>query len=149
MDRAVSLAPDDIEVRIIRAVLYQPASRQMPPSFAEGMLEKARTDFQRTFDRVEFINAAEVTHFYSKDKVTFAASPGKHYIVDSTIAELEEKLHPGHWIRIHRSTLLNIDAVRELHSWFGGKLLIKLKDGRTELSVERERAADVRAKLGV
>ena len=50
MDRAVSLAPDDIEVRIIRAVLYQPASRQMPPTFAEGMLEKARTDFQRTFD---------------------------------------------------------------------------------------------------
>lgn len=103
----------------------------------------------RVGDRVEFINVAEVTHFYSKDKLTFAASASKHHIVEFTIAELEEKLHPGHWIRIHRSTLLNIDAVRELHSWFGGKLLIKLKDGRTELSVARERAADVRAKLGV
>jgi two-component system LytT family response regulator len=103
----------------------------------------------RVGDRVEFINVADVTHFYSKDKVTFAASAGKQHIVDFTIAELEEKLHPGHWIRIHRSTLLNIDAVRELHSWFGGKLLIKLKDGRTELSVARERAAEVRAKLGV
>jgi DNA-binding LytR/AlgR family response regulator len=39
--------------------------------------------------------------------------------------------------------------VKELHSWFGGKLLIRLKDGRTELKVARERAADVRAKLGL
>jgi DNA-binding LytR/AlgR family response regulator len=78
-----------------------------------------------------------------------SVSRSKHHIVDFSIAELEGKLHPAHWVRIHRSTLLNIDAVRELHAWFGGKLLIKLKDGRTELSVARERAADVRAKLGV
>jgi len=50
MDRAVSLAPDDLEVRIMRGVLYAPASRQMPPPFAEPLLEKARSDFQRTFD---------------------------------------------------------------------------------------------------
>ena len=39
MDRAVSLAPDDIEVRVLRAVMYMPASRRMPPQFSEGMLE--------------------------------------------------------------------------------------------------------------
>ena len=42
VDRAVSLAPDDIEVRIVRSVLYGPASRQFPPSLAQDMLEKAR-----------------------------------------------------------------------------------------------------------
>lgn len=50
MDRAVSLAPDDIEVRVMRAVLYQPTSRQLPPQLSSDMLEKARTDFQHTFD---------------------------------------------------------------------------------------------------
>ena len=90
---------------------------------------------------------AEVTHFYSKDKLTFAASAGKHHIVDFTIAELEEKLHPGHWIRIHRSTLLNIDAVKAAYlvRWQA----VDQTEGRTELSVARERAADVGAKLGV
>lgn len=34
----------------MRGVLYAPASRQMPPPFAEPLLEKARSDFQRTFD---------------------------------------------------------------------------------------------------
>ena len=50
MDRAVSLAPDDLEVRIMRASLYAPASRQMPAPFGESMLEKARADLQHTFD---------------------------------------------------------------------------------------------------
>lgn len=50
MDRAVSLAPDDIEVRVLRAVLYSPASRSVPPAAASGLLEKASSDFQHTFD---------------------------------------------------------------------------------------------------
>jgi len=42
-----------------------------------------------------------------------------------------------------------VDAVKEVHTWFGGRLLVKLKDGRTELNVARERAAEVKAKLGI
>jgi two-component system LytT family response regulator len=98
---------------------------------------------------VEFIEVAQVSHFFAKDKVTFAVTRGKDHIVDFSVTELEAKLPPKRWIRIHRSTLVNIDAVKELHTWFGGKLLIKLKDGRTELNVARERAAEVRARLGV
>jgi two-component system LytT family response regulator len=103
----------------------------------------------RVGDRVEFIEVAQVTHFYAKDKLTFAVTAAKHHALDLSIAELEEKLSPQRWVRIHRSTLLNVDAVKELHTWFGGKLLVKLKDGQTELQVARERAAEVKAKLGV
>ena len=102
----------------------------------------------RTGDRVKFIEVAHVTHFYAKDKLTFAVAAGKEHALDISIAELEQKLPQQQWVRIHRSTLLNVDAVKELRSWFGGKLLVKLTDGRTELQVARERAAEVRAKLG-
>ncbi len=103
----------------------------------------------RAGDRVEFIEIAQVTHFYAKDKLTLAVTLGKERALDLTISELEQKLPPQRWVRIHRSILLNVDAIKELRSWFGGKLLIKLKDGRTELHVPRDRAAEVRAKLGV
>lgn len=103
----------------------------------------------RVANRVEFIEVASITHFYARDKLTFAATEGKHHALDLSISELEQKLPPDHWVRIHRSTLLNLDAVKELHTWFGGKLLVKLKDGRTELQVARERAAGIKAKLGV
>jgi two-component system LytT family response regulator len=103
----------------------------------------------RTGDRVEFVEVAQVSYFYAKDKLTFAVTAAKHHALDLTIAELEQKLPPQRWVRIHRSTLLNVDAVKELHSWFGGKLLVKLKDGRTELQVARDRAAEVKTKLGI
>jgi two-component system, LytTR family, response regulator len=103
----------------------------------------------RVGERVEFVEVAEVTHFYAKDKLTFAVTAIKHHALDLTIAELEQKLDARRWVRIHRSTLLNVDAVRELYPWFGGKLLVKLKDGKTELQVARDRAADVKAKLGL
>jgi two-component system LytT family response regulator len=103
----------------------------------------------RVGDRVEFVDVAQVSHFYAKDKLTFAVTAAKHYALDFTIAELEQKLSQQHWVRIHRSTLLNVDAVKEIHTWFGGKLLVKLKDGRTELPVSRERAAEVKARLGL
>jgi two-component system, LytTR family, response regulator len=70
-------------------------------------------------------------------------------VFTTTIAELEKKLDPRRWVRIHRSTLIHVDAVKELHSWFGGKMLARLKDGQTELPVARERVPDVKAKLGL
>ncbi|HET9943780.1 MAG TPA: LytTR family DNA-binding domain-containing protein [Terriglobia bacterium] len=103
----------------------------------------------RVGERVEFIEVAQVTHFAAKDKLTFAVTSSKEHALDFTISELEERLPPNDWVRIHRSTLLNISAVKEVHSWFGGKLLIRLKDSRTELKVARERAAEVRARLGL
>jgi tetratricopeptide (TPR) repeat protein len=50
VDRAVELAPDDIEVRVMRGIAFRPISLQMPSPNSERMLEKARTDFQRIFD---------------------------------------------------------------------------------------------------
>jgi DNA-binding LytR/AlgR family response regulator len=51
------------------------------------------------------------------------------------------------WVRIHRSTLLSIDAVKALHMRFG-RLLVRLKDG-VDLHVARDRTADVKARLGL
>ena len=119
-----------------------------------AMVEHRTPDYlsrvaSRVGDRVEFVEVAQVTHFYAKDKLTFAVTAAKHHALDLSIAELEQKLSPQSWVRIHRSTLLNVEAVKELHTWFGGKLLVRLKDGKTELPVARERAAEVRAKLGI
>ena len=103
----------------------------------------------RVGDRVEFVDVANVTHFYARDKLTFAVTPSKEYALDMSIAELEQKLSPRQWVRIHRSTLLNVDAVKELHSWFGGGLRVRLKDAKTELQVARDRSLEVKKRLGL
>jgi two-component system, LytTR family, response regulator len=103
----------------------------------------------RTGERVDFIDVSDVTHFYAKDKLTFAATPSKHYALDLAIADLEPRLDPRQWLRIHRSTLVNIGAIKEVHTWFAGKAIVRLKDGKTDLPVPRERVAEVKAKLGL
>ena len=103
----------------------------------------------RTGERVDFIDVADVTHFYAKDKLTFAATASKHYVLDLAIADLEPRLNPRQWVRIHRATLVNIAAIKEVHTWFAGKAIVRLKDGKTDLPVPRERVAEVKAKLGL
>jgi two-component system LytT family response regulator len=122
---------------------------QVRAMLAERQPEYLARVASRVGDRVEFIDVADVTHFYAEDKLTFAATSAKHHALDISIAELEQKLEPRRWVRIHRSTLLNVDAIKELRTWFGGKLLVRLKDGKTELHVARDRASEVKARLGV
>ena len=102
----------------------------------------------RIGERVVFVEVSKITHFYAKDKLTFAATAAKDYAVDVTISELEEKLDPDVFIRIHRSTLLNLHYVEEVTSWFAGGMIVRLKDGkRTELQIARDRLKEVKARL--
>jgi DNA-binding LytR/AlgR family response regulator len=93
---------------------------------------------------------ARVTHFYANDKLTYAAIPKKDYTVDYTIAELESALDPAKFVRIHRSTIVNLEYVKELHSWFSDRLMLRVNDGKeTELTVSRERVRGLKEKLGL
>ena len=91
-----------------------------------------------------------MTHFLAKDKLTYAVTPEKSYVVDSTIVELEQRLDPARFTRIHRSTLLNLDHVQEIHSWFAGGVMVRLKgEKRTELTVARDRVRALGQRLGI
>ena len=65
-------------------------------------------------------------------------------------AELERKLDPRQFCRIHRSTLVNLAYAKEVDAWFGGRVLVRLKDTKgTELQVAKERAAELKKRLGI
>ena len=104
----------------------------------------------RVGDRVVFVDLDDVTHFYAKDKLTYAATAKKAFIVDYTIADLEERLDPARFVRIHRSTILSLEAAGELHSWFGGRMVVRLTDEkRTELTVARDRVKTLKRRLAL
>lgn len=104
----------------------------------------------KTGERVEFIELARVTHFFASDKLTYASTPTKNYVIDHTIQELEQKLDPRRFLRIHRGTLLNVDYVHELHAWFAGKMMVRLKDEKkSELTVSRDRVKALKQRLGL
>lgn len=61
---------------------------------------------------------------------------GETHLVRGTLQDLEERLDPARFARIHRSTIVNLERVKELHPWSHGDLLLILQDG-TELRLSR------------
>lgn len=103
----------------------------------------------RLGDRIWFLDLHHVTHFYAEDKLTYAASEGKAYCVDHSITDLEKKLDPKDFVRIHRSTVVNLAWIKEVSSLPGGSLNVRLKDAKnTDLTVARDRAREFKTRAG-
>jgi two-component system, LytTR family, response regulator len=68
------------------------------------------------------------------------------YVFHETTTGIESHLDPKHFFRIHRSTIVNIERIREMHPWFNGDYAVTLKDGTrlTLSSTYRERLKDFR-----
>jgi two-component system LytT family response regulator len=131
------------------------------PEFRAMLQELSRTlrDPQSAFperlpvrigERTQFLALARVTHFFAEDRLTYAATETRNYCVDWPIAELEQKLDPARFFRIHRAILLNLEWMEDLTSSFAGRLTVRLKDQkRTELTVARDRARALKTRLGL
>ena len=104
----------------------------------------------RTRDRVQLIPVAEVTHVLAKDRATYAVTPSTQHMLDQTLAELERRLDPARFLRIHRAILINVAWVGELRADPDGHLSVRLKDAaKTELPVSRDRVRAVKERLGL
>ncbi|MGO8786401.1 MAG: LytR/AlgR family response regulator transcription factor [Terriglobia bacterium] len=123
--------------------------KQLSDSLRETQPEYPDRIASRLGDRLWFIDLERVTHFYAEDKLTYAVSEGKAYCVDYTITELERKLDPKKFLRIHRSTVVNVDWIKEVSSLPGGSLNVRLKDGKkTDLTVSRDHGREFKARVG-
>lgn len=104
----------------------------------------------RVGDRVLFVELEKITHFFSEDKLTYAATEARNYVVDQTISELEQRLGAKGFARIHRATLVNLRLVDELYRWFGGRMLVRMKGkNRAELTVARDHVRGLKERLGL
>jgi two-component system LytT family response regulator len=121
---------------------------QLADGFSSAPRVSGERICSRVGDRIIFIELDQITHFFSEDKLTYAATEIKNYIVDHTISELEQKLGTRGFVRVHRSTLINLRFVDELHRWFSGRMLIRMKDkNRTELTVSRDHVKSLKERL--
>lgn len=105
----------------------------------------------RVGGRVQFVEITEITHFFAQDKLVFANTiAGKQFPLDFSIVELEKKLDSRIFVRVHRNALINSNFIDEVHGWFTGRVLVRLKDvRRTELVVARDRVRILKDFLGM
>ena len=131
-----------VPLRDVRAL-----ARELAAQLAPGrQLERVAS---RVGERTIVLDVARITHVFSKDKLSFAVVNGHAHVIDYTLTELEARLDPRRFVRIHRATIVNAAFVQELYPGVDG-VLIRLKDDRaTELSVARDRVRELKARLGI
>jgi two-component system, LytTR family, response regulator len=104
----------------------------------------------RVGERTTILDVARISHFTSKDKLTFAVVNGHEHAIDYTLTDLEGALDSRRFARIHRGTIVNIGFVHELFPAVDGGVFVRLKDeGKTELSVARDRVKELKQRLGI
>jgi len=102
----------------------------------------------RVGERTRVLDVARISHFSSKDKLTFAVVNGREHVIDHTLSDLEARLDARRFTRIHRATIVNIGFVGELFPALDGGVLVRLKDDRhTELSVARDRVRELKERI--
>ena len=94
------------------------------------------------FLRVEEIDWIEAAGVYVE-----VHTAGKTWLHRISLGELETKLDARRFLRIHRSTIVNWQRIRELHPHSHGDFLVVLHDG-TELKLSRNYRQKVEASLG-
>ncbi len=100
-------------------------------------------------DKIYILKSAEIVYFKSEDKVVTAHLSDDYFIVNYTLDELQTRLNPGEFFRIHRSTIVNLNFVSTIEPLLGGTYLMKMNDKKhTELNVSRSSAKSIREKLG-
>ena len=91
------------------------------------------------------IKAGGRAFFLKTDEIDWIEAEGKYvrlhvgkesYLLREAMGSMESQLDPKKFPRIHRSTIVNIERVRELQPWFHNEYRVILKDG-TELMLSR------------
>ncbi|MFP5245970.1 MAG: LytR/AlgR family response regulator transcription factor, partial [Thermoanaerobaculia bacterium] len=101
----------------------------------------ARRFLVRVREKVIVIKADEIDWIEGAGYYVSLHTGAKAHLLRETMAELETRLDPERFFRVHRSAIVNLDRVRDVHPLFRGDCQLVLADG-TELRLSRSRRAE-------
>ncbi|HTS88000.1 MAG TPA: LytTR family DNA-binding domain-containing protein [Gemmatimonadales bacterium] len=109
------------------AQLLEKLSERHPPTERLVVRAEGRVYLVRTMD-IDWIETAS-------NYVRLHTGKTSHLLRES-LSSLETRLDPARFLRIHRTTIVNMERLRELQPWFSGEFVAILQDG-TRLKVSR------------
>lgn len=84
----------------------------------------------RSGGRVFFLRADEIDWIEAAGNYVRLHAGSEDHLYRETMAGMEKKLDAKRFARIHRSTIVNLDRIKELQPWFRGDYVVLLRDGR-------------------
>ncbi len=101
----------------------------------------------RSGGRALFLRADEIDFIEAAGNYLTLHVGKENHLIRETMQNFEARLDPEHFLRIHRSTIVNIERIKEFQPWFAGEYVVVLRDGR-KLTLSRTYRARVQEFLG-
>ena len=142
--RATDYLVKPVEIERLRQAISRldPADEQAAAVIERIPVEKAGKKL--------LINVADILYVMAKDDYSYLYTPADRYLSTISLAQLETKLEPAGFFRIHRRYLVNLARVKEVVPMYGGTLLLTLADdAATQIPVSRRRVPALKKALGL
>lgn len=100
-------------------------------------------------EKLMTLQVSDIAYFYSENKLTFAVThKNREYLIDLALDRLSEQLDPDVFFRTNRQTLVCIDAIQRIESYFLGKAVVHVQPPfKDKIIVSKDRMASFRAWL--
>lgn len=100
----------------------------------------------RNNGRVVFLKLEDIDWIEASDNYVCLHCGRETHVVRETMSDLEARLDPAKFLRVHRSAIVNLDQIRELQPWFRGDFRVILRDG-TELTLTKNHREKLESRL--
>ena len=148
--QALQRAKSQIEAREIDRL-----SKRLLALLEERESERARPKQQQDFLTRLTIKIGGRVVLLKIDEIDFIEADGnyaklhvgsKAHLLREKMHDLEKQLDPAKFVRIHRSAIVNLDRIKEMHPHFNGDYVVILENGR-QLRLSRSRRENVVQRL--
>jgi len=99
--------------------------------------------FVRDRGRILPIPVQEIERLEAEDDYVAIHARGRRYLVYVALGDLERRLDPGRFLRVHRSHVVNLDHVSALVPYDATRLQVEMRDG-TKIMASRTRSRELR-----
>lgn len=148
------LKPLDVE-RFGLAVNRSLTRKKLENNNIEDLLEGIRVERKESFDSHIFVQKSEKLFNLPVEEIIYLEASGDYTIIttktdqfvsSSGIGKLEEIMNPDLFIRVHRSTIISLNFLKEIERHFNGGMIVKMQNGKS-FPVSRTYAKAIRKKV--
>jgi len=101
----------------------------------------------RTRGKIVAVRCDDIDWIEAADYYATLHVGGASHLIRQTMAELEARLDPRRFVRVHRGAIVHLDRIREIHPLFRGDCTLVLADG-TQVKLSRTRRAEFERMFG-
>lgn len=146
--KAFEVAAVDYLVKPVELKRLQAAISRLRPS-EEAPVRVERIPVEKA-GRKLLVQVQDIYYVMAKDDYSYIFTESERFLSTMSLAQLEARLEPQGFFRVHRRFVVNLAQVREVVPMYGGTMMLTLKDAAgTQVPASRRRVPALKKALGL